>query len=398
MFRCFVPLGLAALALLGVGGCGESDSPRGDGDRAGAENGTDRTPAGGNLEPLIVGVILPMSGETATYGDESWKGMRLAEQDVLKAGAPRPFQLILRDEKSQPAEAETQAKSLMELAGAHVLLGTVASSNTKKIGLAAREFEVPCITPASTNDQLTVDNPWLSRVCFKDSFQGGALADFAHKSGWKKAAVVVDNASDYARGLADQFKSRFEAAGGTTHFEYYKVGSADFSNVIQGVADYGPDVIFISGYYEQGGPMIQQAKARWAGKPVIGGDGLDSAKFMQLIGDAKNPIYFTTHFAPDAPDPRVQAFAKRYQDAYGEEPGAMAALGYDVLLVLMDAVKRCPDPTNPTALRDAIAATKGVQGITGTIGLDNPERTPIKDVVLVTVDGGKKKYHSTIHP
>ena len=371
--RFFILL-LLATGLLASGGCGD------------------------DYDGVVVGVVLPMTGPQATYGEESWNGLQLALADIQAAGKAPVFKLVLKDEKSLPAEAQTQAKTLMELEGAHVLLGSVASSNTKTIASAAKENGTPCITPASTNDMLTVDNPYLSRICYKDSFQGTVLATFAWNNGWKRAAVLVDNESDYSRGLADNFKSGFEAKGGETHFEYFKAGNADFSNVIQGVADWGPDVIFISGYYEDGGPMIKQAKARWEGKPVIGGDGLDSAKFMQLVGDAQNPIYFTTHFAPDAPDEQVQSFARRYRAKYGEEPGAMAALGYDVLFVLVDALKRCKDPKNAEQLNKAIAATKDVQGVTGTISLDNADRTPIKDVVIVKVEGGAKKYHSTIRP
>jgi branched-chain amino acid transport system substrate-binding protein len=353
---------------------------------------------GNDYKGLVVGVVLPMSGPQATYGEESWNGLQLARDDIQAAGGAPDFKLILKDEKSLPGEAQTQAKTLIQIEGANVLLGSVASSNTKMIAVAAKENGIPCITPASTNDQLTVGNPWLSRICYKDSFQGTVLATFARKNHWKRAAVLVDKESDYSLGLADNFKREFEAHGGTTHFEYFKAGNADFSNVIQGVADWNPDVIFISGYYEDGGPMIKQAKVRWKGKPIIGGDGLDSAKFMQLIGDAQNPIYFTTHFAPDAPDEKIQKFAQRYRERFGEEPGAMAALGYDVLFVLMDAVKRCKDPKDPKQLNAAIAATKGVKGITGTISLDTPDRTPIKDVVIVQVVGGRKKYHSTIRP
>jgi branched-chain amino acid transport system substrate-binding protein len=371
--RLLAALGLVLLT--GLAGCGEDD----DG-------------------AVRVGVILPMSGDQATYGEESWRGLQLAQDDLKAAGVKVPFRLLLQDEKSNPREAETQAKTLTEVNGVHVLLGTVASSNTAKIGGVAKAAGIPCITPASTNDDLTKDNPFLSRICYKDSVQGRVLAEFARGSGWTRAVVVVDNESDYSRGFAANFQTSFEADGGTTHFEYFKSGNADFSNVIQSVADAKPEVIFFSGYYSDGGTMIKQAKARWAGLPIIGGDGLDSAVFFSLLGDATNPIYFTTHFAPDAPDERIQSFTRRYTERFGEQPGAMSALGYDVLFVLVDALKRCKDPKDPDALAAAIAATHGVVGISGEISLDNPERTPVKDVIIVKVVGGAKSYHATIKP
>jgi branched-chain amino acid transport system substrate-binding protein len=351
---------------------------------------------GGKGKTLKVGVILPMTMDQATYGVESWNGILLAEEDLKKDAKLPSFTLIRRDEKSDKTQAGLAAKDLIETEQVHVLLGTVASSNTAQIFREAREGEVPAISPASTNDKLTAEGgPFTSRICFKDSFQGTVLAEFALGQGWKRAAVVVDKAQVYSTGLAENFKTAFEAKGGKVGFEYYTTQDTDFSNVIQNVANQGPDVIFISGYYAQAGPMIKQAKGKWDGKPVIGGDGLDSPDLIKLAGDTKTEIYLTSHFAADGPDPEVRAFAERYAKRFGEPPGAMAALGYDLLFVLMDAVKRCADPTDRAQLAKAIAATKDLKGITGTMDLTTPDRTPVKDVVIVKVEGGFK-YHSTV--
>ncbi|MDH3592637.1 MAG: ABC transporter substrate-binding protein [Planctomycetota bacterium] len=344
--------------------------------------------------PLKVGCILPMSGAQSTYGEESWNGMQLAMEDLKKQGTE--WTLILKDEKSQKQDAGNHAKTLTENEGAHVLIGSVASSNTKQIALVAKEAGVPLITPASTNDKLTRDGgPMVSRICFADSWQGAVLANFSASQGWKNAVAVVDKAQVYSTGLAANFQKVFEQKGGKVSYEYYTTEDTDFSNTIQNVANRKPDVIFISGYYAQGGPMIRQAKGKWSGIPVIAGDGLDSPDLVGLVGDTKTEIYMSSHFAADAPDPRVQDFAKRYKERFNKPPGAMAALGYDVLFVLADAVKRCEDPKDPDALAKAIAETKGVACITGMIDLTTEDRTPVKDAVIVKVEGGLK-YHATI--
>ena len=364
--------------------------------------GDDETAAG----TLRVGIILPMTGPQATYGEESANGIELAQADLEAAGLPEvsvngakqalQLELIRRDEKSTKQEAANQAKSLIESEQAHVLLGSVASSNTKAIFQEAKESEVPCISPASTNDTLTIGGgPYTSRICFKDAFQGAVLAKFSLSQGWKKAAVVIDKAQDYSVGLAENFQKTFKDGGGASTTHFYVTEDTDFSNVVQDVASKDADVIFISGYYAQAGPMIKQAKEKWAGKPIIGGDGLDSPDLIGLVGDTNAEIYLTSHFAADAPDEQVQAFAKRYKDKFGKSPGAMAALGYDVMLVLLDAVKRAKDPFDPASLAKAIRETKNVKGITGMISLDNDERTPVKDAVIVKVEGGLK-FHKKI--
>ena len=344
--------------------------------------------------PLKVGVILPMTGGTATYGEEPWNGILLAEEDLKKQGVE--WKLILRDEKSTKAEAGNQAKLLIDSERVDVLLGSVASSNTMQIAVEARESGVPFITPASTNDRVTIDGgPFVSRICFKDSFQGPVLAEFALSKGWKKSVAVVDKAQAYSVGLAENFDKAMKAGGGTVDYVYYSSDDTDFANTVLNVAAFKPQVIFISGYYPQAGPMIKQGKEAWKGVPVIGGDGLDSPDFISLLGDTNADIYCTTHFAADAPDPLVQSFAERYEKRFGKKPGAMAALGYDVLMVLHDAVKRCPDPHKPDLLAKAIRETKGVKCVTGTIDLTTPDRTPLKDLVIVKVEGDFK-FQATI--
>jgi branched-chain amino acid transport system substrate-binding protein len=347
--------------------------------------------AGADDGPLKVGVILPMTGDQSTYGEESWNGMQLAMDDLKGKGVA--WKLVLKDEKSTKQEAGNQAKLLIENEEVDVLLGSVASSNTEQIAVEARESEVPLITPASTNDLLTVKGgPFVSRICFKDSFQGEVLANFAISRGWKNAVVVVDKAQVYSTGLAQNFEKVFTAKGGKVASEYYTTEDTDFSNTVQNVAGRKPDVIFISGYYGQGGPMIRQGKEKWKGVPVIGGDGLDSPDLIGLVGETDAEIYLSSHFAADAPDAAVRDFAQRYEKRFGKLPGAMAALGYDILFVLHDAEMRCEDAHDPDQLARAIRETKGVKGITGMMDLTTPDRTPVKDAVIVKVEGGLKHF------
>lgn len=364
----FLILVLAA----GLSGCGGNGADEGD---------------------FKVGVILPMSGLTATYGEESWNGFQLAQEELKKEGFDATA--ILKDDKSTKGAAGNHAKLLIETEGVDVLIGSVASSNTKQIAQIAKEAGVPLITPASTNDQLTKDSPLVSRICFNDSFQGSVLARFALSQGWKKAVAVVDKAQVYSTGLSDNIKAAFTAGGGTYSEEFYTTQDTDFSNTISSVADKKPDIIFICGYYNEGGPMIRQAGDQWKGIPIAAGDGFDSDELPKLVGETNADIFMSSHFAPDAPEEEVRAFAAAYKKRFGSEPGAMAALGYDVLFVLADAMKRCDDPKDPDQLAKAIANTK-YQGVTGFIDLTTPDRTPVKDAVIVKVEGGRKKFHKKI--
>lgn len=361
----------------------------------------DAAPSGGGTGGrLKVGVVLPMSGDHATFGEEAWNAMQLALDDLKTKGSPKAgWDLTLKDEQSKPEAGGTQAKALINTAGVHVVVGSVTSGVTRKVFQECKEAGVPGLSPGATNDQITVEGgPYTSRICFKDGFQGPALARFALGEGWRKVAVVEDKSAPYATGLSESFRRAFEAAGGSVSREYYKGGDADYSNLVQNVVKLAPDVIFIAGYYGDAGLMLKQAQGAWGVVPVIGGDGLDSPELMALAGNPRNPIYFTTHFAADDPNPLVQSFTKRYRERFGKAPGAMAAVGYDALLVLADAADRCADPTDRKALAEAIAATQGVKGVTGEISLTTPDRTPRKALVVVKLAGAGFTFVKTITP
>jgi branched-chain amino acid transport system substrate-binding protein len=354
----------------------------------------------GKSGEVKVGVVLPMSGGKATFGVESWNGMQLAYDELKAKGALKvPFTFVRKDDQSKDEEAGTQAKVLVDTVGVDAILGSVASGSTSLVFTQCRQAGVPGITPASTRDDITEEGgPLCSRICFKDSFQGAVLARFALERGWKKASVVEDRSAPYAVGLAENFRSAFKAGGGTAGTEFYQDSDTDFSNVIQKVATANPDVVVIAGYYKHAGLMLKQGIGRWDGKPVIGGDGLDSPELKLLSGGATNDVFVTSHFAPDDPNPVVQDFTRRYRERYGKAPGAMSALGYDVVLVLQDALQRVKDPHDHAALGKAIAATKGVAGVTGTIDLTTKDRTPVKAAVVLKQTPDGFRHVQTVAP
>jgi branched-chain amino acid transport system substrate-binding protein len=346
--------------------------------------------------PLVVGVILPMTGDVATYGEESWNGMKIAEAEIREKDQSFKVKLVLADEQSKREVVGPQTKQLIENEGASIIVGSVASSNTMQAAVVCKEAGIPLLTPASTNDKLTEDaakyGENVFRVCFKDSFQGTMLARFAFKTlKAKKAASLVDKGQAYSVGLAEQFEKEFTRLGGTVVTEYYTSADKDYTTLVQKVGGLKPEVILISGYYPQAGPMIKLGKDAWKGVPVIGGDGLDSPDLLALAGETDAKIYFSSHFVATDSDPVVQSFVKKYQDVTGgNDPGAMAALGYDAMYAVYHAAvkarkARGAEKVRPQDLADGL---KGLEftGVTGKI-LIGPDRTPQKAVVIVKAAG-----------
>jgi branched-chain amino acid transport system substrate-binding protein len=354
------------------------------------------TPARAADDELVVGVLLPMTGDNATFGEESWNGIRIAEKEIRAKDPSFRFRLVLNDEQSKREMVAPQTKQLIENHGAAIVVGSVASSNTMQAAIVCKEAGIPLLTPASTNDKLTEEKDKYGenvfRVCFQDSFQGTMLARFAWNTlKAKNAVAVVDKGQAYSVGLAEQFEKEFVRLGGTVATEHYTSADKDYTTLVQKVGGMKPGVILISGYYPQAGPMIKLSKDAWKGVPVIGGDGLDSPDLLPLAGETEARIYFSSHFVATDTDPLVQRFVAKYQEDYaGADPGAMAALGYDALLAVWHAAQRAMKANGgkrPSAA-DLSAALRGLDftGVTGRIVI-GPERTPRKAVVIVQAAG-----------
>lgn len=344
---------------------------------------------------LVVGVLLPMTGGTAQWGEESWNGMQIALDEVRAKSPDLAATLERNDDQSSPQVAGPQTKALIENHGARIVVGSVTSSNTMQAAIVCKEAGVPLLTPAATNDLLTSEvgkyGTDVFRVCFKDSFQGGVLARFA--SGTlkaKRAVAIVDKGQAYSVGLAQNFQDAFAALGGSVETEYYTASDQDYTTLVQKVGAKRPDVILHTGYYGEAGPMLRVAKEAWKGIPVIGGDGLDSEELVHLMGGPNAHVYMTTHFVASDPDPVVQGFVTKYRSRFqGKVPGAMAALGYDAILAVTEAARRAREkhPGDPFAPAHLAEGLRGVRfkGVTGDIEI-GPDRTPRKEIVVARAE------------
>ena len=360
----------------------------------GISNQSTQTQTTANDNEIRVGAVFPMTGPIATYGQESINGIKLAlaKIDLQQGVKGKKIRLIVEDNKGEPAETANAVRKLIDVDKVHVLLGSVASSNTLAGAPIAQAAKVPMITPASTNEAVTKKGEFISRTCFTDNFQGVVMAKFAYESlQKKKAAIIIDVASDYSQGLAKVFDEKFKQLGGSVvsgNYSYTQ-GDKDFRSLLRRVKRANPDVIFVPGYYTEVGVMLQQARQMGITLPILGGDGWDSPKLQELAGsDGIEGNYISSHFSPDDTTPIVSNFVKEYKNTFsGEVPGSMAALAYDSVMVLDDALKRASDFSR-TTINQAIITTKNFPGITGMITIDANRNALKPAVVLKTTSKG----------
>jgi len=349
----------------------------------------------------VVGEFASLTGKEATFGTSSHEGTLLAVETLNAAGGVlgKPINLLTEDNQSKAGETSNVVNKLIAKDGAVALLGEVASSRSLEAAPICQQNGVPMVSPASTNPKVTETGDHIFRVCFIDPFQGTVMANFVSKTlKAKKVAVFTDVKSDYSKGLAKFFKEGVTKNGGQIVAELdFNGGDKDFKAQLTAIKGAAPDAVFVPGYYTDVALIAIQAKQLGLAVPLCGGDGWESQTLLDIGKDAVEGHYFSTHYAADAASPNVQAFVAAYKKRYnGKVPDAMAALGYDSAMILADAIKRAGN-TDSKAIRDALAATKDYEAVTGKINI-NEQRDAVKSAVILQVSGGKFKYLETVTP
>ncbi len=389
---------LLAVASLAAAGCERKKQP--EGAVAGAAGGG----TGVAGDRILLGHVGSLTGSEATFGDSTDKGIKLAIEEINGAGGVKGKQVALKtyDDQGKPEEAAIAATRLVVQDRVSVLLGEVASTRSLAMAPIADANGVPMITPSSTNPKVTKDGdrvrPFVFRVCFIDPFQGTVMAKFSRESlKLSKVAILRDVGNDYSMGLADFFLSKFKDLGGAiVDDQSYKAGDQDFKAQLTAIKGRKPEGIYVPGYYTDVALIARQARELGIQAPLMGGDGWDSAKLYEIGGKAVEGCYFSNHYSPEDPSPRIQDFVRKYKERFGAVPDSLAAQGYDAAKVAMDGMGRAKE-LNGQSIRDAIAATKDFPGVTGIITL-NRDHDAVKSAVVLKVEGGTAHFVATVQP
>lgn len=388
---------LLSALLLGLGaGC-----ERKPGEAGGGTGGT--APATGSIK---IGEFASLTGKEATFGNSSHEGTLLAVEELNAAGGVlgRKLELITEDNLSKAGESATVVNKLIDRDGVVAILGEVASSRSLEAAPICQQSKIPMISPSSTNPKVTETGDYIFRVCFIDPFQGTVMANFATKTlKAKKVAVFTDVKSDYSKGLAKYFKEGFTKTGGQISVELdFNGGDKDFKAQLTAIKSAAPDAVFVPGYYTDVALICIQAKQLGLNIPLFGGDGWESEDLIKIGKEAVEGHYFSTHYHPEVSSPKskafVEAYKKRFKNSDGspKAPDAMAALGYDSAMILAEAMKRSGSTEGPK-VREALAATKDFDGVTGRT-IINEKRDATKPAVILQVKDGAFKYVETISP
>ena len=351
-------------------------------------------------DTIKIGEFGSLTGDNASFGISQNNGVQMAVEEINAAGGVlgKKIELIVEDNQTKQGETTTIVRKLISQDHVVALIGEVASSKTLEAAPIAQESKIPDIATAATNPRVTQTGDYVFRVCFTDDFQAVVIARFVlEKLQKKKVAFMTDVKQDYSVGLTGIAKDYLLKHGGEVVKEQsYSSGDKDFRAQLTDIKSANPDVIIITGYYPEAALIAKEARQLGIKSVLVGGDGWDGASLIPVGGKAIEGAYFSNHFSVEDKSPAVQDFVSKYKQKYNALPDAFAALGYDAVKLLADAITRAGG-TDPQKLRDAIAATKNFPGVSGTITI-NPERNATKSAVILTIKDGAVHYFDTVQP
>ena len=372
----------------------------GGGDSAGGSSGGDKAAAG---DEIVIGANFELTGNVAQYGANANNGLKLAIKEINDAGGinGKKIKVVEADAKSEAAEAVNAATKLISDDKVVALVGPAVTANVIAESQVATDNKVPVIGPAATNPDVTIENgkvkEFIFRACFIDPQQSEVMAQFAAKDLNAKTAVLyLDSSSDYSKSLGKIFKEKFEAEGGKVVMEEaFLAKDQDFKAALTKIQTANADVIFVPAYYEEVGKIIKQARELGITAAILGTDGWDDSKVIDIAGkDALNNTFFCTHYFEG--DSEVQDFIKAYKEEYKADPNVFAALGYDAGKMLINAIER--GGTDGQKIRDNIESIKDLKVGTGKITMDPATHNPIKGIVVIETKDGMRELRAKIAP
>ena len=386
----FVAASAAAVMALSLAGCS-----------GGSMDDSSSSSAKASGDSITIGTVTTNSGTAAAYGEAEVKGFELAVSEINAKGGinGKKVKLESMDDKGDATEASNAYNKLAGDNNVLAVAGPTISATTAAVAPLADQSKLVTIAPAATSDSIETGN-YLFRTCFKDSYQGEVAARFAAENlKVKKVAVLYGTADPYSSGVGEAFAKAAEKLG-LEVVDKESSSSADdteYSAQLQKIQASGAELLYAPYYYSVAGPyIIPQARSVGFEGYVMGPDGYDGLK---LTGDKSqyNKTYYTTHYsADDNTNTKVQDFIKSYKSKNNAEPNTFAALGYDTIYMIKQAIEKAGENATREDVRNAVAGMT-FDGVTGKFTMDK-SGSPTKSVTVLEMKDGKPVYNTTVQP
>lgn len=354
----------------------------------------------GAADAVKIGLMAPLTGFAAADGLSVLNSVKLAVERVNREGGVlgKPVELVYYDDRADGKEAVALARKLIQQDRVAGVVGGSYSTPSRAAAPIFEDEEIPFVAAYAVHPDITK----AGKYCFRNGFLGmveGKSAGYVSvemKKAKKIALLTSDN--DFGRTLAEGFKTYVDTRARDAQIVFsqtYPFKEKDFKPYLSKVKEAAPDILFASGYYFQTGPIVKQARELGLDVQILGEEGADSPKFLEIAGEAAEGFLIVTNLNRDDPRTVVQNFLKTFEDRYQIQPDMVGASAYDAFMIICDAIKRAGSTEGP-AVQKAIAVTKDYNGLTGVLKGFTDIGEVVKEVQVQEVKNGRFRHFGVV--
>jgi len=355
--------------------------------------------AGPALADYKIGILMPLSGKGASYGQHQEIAMQMALEELKKAVKGEKIETVVYDTRGENAEAINLTRKLIFNDKVLAIIGPFFSAECEVAFPIAVQNKTPIVTASSAKPGIAAKNrPWAFRNALSSDQMNGYLLDVWLKRNPVKSVVILTDVKD-----------AFTKVDGTVVFPTelkqknvqvldnisYQTGDIDYSAQVTKAKGLNPEGIVVAGLYNEGGNVVREIRKQGMKQPIVGALGMSEPRFLEIAGAAADGTTVVNPFWPDDPDPKVHAWVVEYEKRAKVAPGNTAALMYDTIMLTKGCIEKSGVTNKPDDLaadreriKDCLTQAKNVPGIAGPMSFNADGDAQLRPTVLVA-KGGK---------
>jgi branched-chain amino acid transport system substrate-binding protein len=355
--------------------------------------------AGQALADIKIGVLMPLSGKGASYGQHQDVALKMALEKLAKDGIKgEKVETIVYDTRGENAEAINLTRKLIFNDKVLAIIGPFFSAECEVAFPIAVQGKTPIVTASSAKPGIAAKNrPWAFRNALSSDQMNGHLLDVWLKQNPIKSVVVLTDVKDAFTKVDGTvvFPAELKAKGVQVLDNIsYQTGDIDYSAQVTKAKGLNPDGIVVAGLYNEGGNIVREIRKQGMKQPIVGALGMSEPRFLEIAGKAGDGTMVVNPFWPDDPDPKVHAWATEYKSRAKVEASNTAALMYDSMLLMKTCIEKS-GVTNKSEdlaadrnrIKDCLSKVKNEPGIAGPVTFDANGDAHLLPTVLVAKDG-----------
>jgi len=337
-------------------------------------------------DEIKLGFIGPLTGPAASYGIPQKNGAALAAEEINAAGGlnGKKIEIIYEDSQMDPNKAISAVKKLIDIDKVSSIIGETTTAGTLAIADTANKNKVVLLSPSASGAKITDAGDYVFRISPSDTFQAIVAAKLISEIGFKRGAIVFTN-DDWGAGIEKALREDFSKLGGTiVASEGCTPGTQDFRTQLVKIKALKPDFIYIPLHPAESAIFLRQVKELNVPGQIIGADNFSEKAILKTAGKAAEGVIFTMPSSPTGRD--YEEFSKKYKAKFNEDASYSAAVAYDCVNILFNAIKKAG--ASGENIKNTLYSVQDFAGVSGKIGFDKNGDVNTKEFSVVQIQKG----------